>query len=377
METIYLDCAASAPVAPEVSRRIAEAERDLCGNAASVHASGVKASRAVEKSRMIIANRLGVSPGELYFTSGGTEANNWVLKGAVWASRKPRKHLVLSAIEHPSVLEVADWLERTGQAEVTRVAPDESGVVQPAAIERALSADTVLVSVMQVNNETGVIQPLEDIGQICRSRDVWFHSDACQGFLKERLEPRAQGLDFVTLNAHKIHGPKGVGALYIRSGIELTPLLHGGGHEEGRRSGTLNVPGIAGFGEAVARYADADVKRMRALVDAWIENMRREVAGFEVHGGEAPRTCNIVNFSIAGLSGKDIFQYLDREGVRLSTSSACHSTQLTPSHVLKAMGFSDEKANGAVRISIGKHTVKSELEKVSAHLIYLSKSGAR
>jgi len=351
-----------------VTERMAEVQRSLYANAASVHGPGVRAARAVEVARARVAAGLGCDPDEVRFTSGGTESNNLALKGAVWAAPPGDRHLVVSAIEHPSVLEAAAWLEDTGQARVTRVPPDGDGRVRAGDVAGALEPRTVLVSVMHVNNETGAIQPLAEIGRVCRDRGVLFHSDACQGFLKAPLAPRAWGLDLVTLNAHKVHGPKGVGALWVREGVRIAPLLHGGGHEAGLRSGTVNVPGIAGFGEAVARYGETDVARMRVLKSRLVEGLARAFPALRWNGPPDLTACAVVNFSLPGHTGKWLFQQLDRRGIHVSPSSACHSTKLTPSHVLLAMGRTDEEANAALRVSIGRFTTADDVDRLLAAL---------
>ncbi|MCK6531202.1 cysteine desulfurase [Myxococcota bacterium] len=359
---MFLDNAASTPVDPAVAARMDEVQRTLWANPSSVHVPGARAMREVERARVRIAERIGASPEEVHFTSGGTEANNLALKGAVWAT-SGSAHLVVSCVEHPSVLEVAAWLEGTGQARVTRLPVGGDGRVSVPDVEAALSDGTTLVSVMHVNNETGAIQPIGEIGRLCRQRGVVFHSDSCQGFLKARLDVAEQGLDLLTLNAHKVHGPKGVGALFVRRGVPLAPLLHGGGHEGGLRAGTLNVPGIAGFGEAVARFGEGEAARMGALRDRLLGGLRRDFPRARVHGPEGARICGIVNFALPGIPGKWLFQRLDARGIQVSASSACHSASLTPSPVLKAMGLTDDEANEALRVSIGRFTGAEEIDR--------------
>ncbi len=363
---IYLDNAASTPVDPDVAAYMLDIQLHHGANPSSVHRTGLRAAREVELARVRIAERLRCAPETLTFTGCATEANNTVLKGIIWASAGrtagPPPHIVVSAIEHPSILDVAAWLEQTGQARVTRVPVDREGRVTPDALAAALQDDTVLASVMHVNNEVGTVQPLADLGALCRDRGVLFHSDACQGFLKEDLDLSTLPVDLLTINAHKVHGPKGVGALYRRPGVRLTPLLHGGGHEEGRRSGTLNVAGIAGFGEAVVRYTAAEAARVRALRDDLLRRLAAHLPRLRVNSPTVGAVCNIVNVSAPGHSGKKIFMALDRRGVQVSSSSACHSTKLTPSHVLLAMGMDDRQADEALRISVGRFTRPEDLD---------------
>ncbi|RME21358.1 MAG: cysteine desulfurase [Deltaproteobacteria bacterium] len=378
---IYLDNAASTPVDPEVAARMHEVQLHQGANPASVHRDGLRAAREVELARARIAERLGCPPETLTFTGCATEANNMVLKGVVWSATARRgapsrpPHVVVSAIEHPSILDVAAWLERSGQARVTRLPVDRQGRVSADTLAAALDDDTVLVSVMHVNNEVGTIQPLAELGAVCRDRGVLFHSDACQGFLKETLDLSTLPVDLLTINAHKVHGPKGVGALYQRPGVELTPLLHGGGHESGRRSGTLNVAGIAGFGEAVVRYTADEVDRIGALRDLLVTRLSTRIPDLRIHSPPTGAVCNIVNLAVPGHSGKKLFMALDRRGIQVSSSSACHSTKLTPSHVLLAMGLDDRQADEALRVSLGRFTRPEDLDALVDALVDILESG--
>jgi len=367
---VYFDHAASTPVDELAAARSAAVAR-VVGNPASVHSAGVWATREVERARGRVAAALGAAPEEVFFTSGATESNNLALKGVVWASARRAPHVIVSAVEHPSVLEPARWLAAAGHARLTVVGVDTHGLVDPRAVLAALTADTVLVSVQQANNETGVLQPLGDIGAQCRERGILLHVDASQGFCKVPLDVRTVPVDLITASSHKLHGPKGVGLLYVREGLELIPLLHGGGHESGVRGGTLNTPGIAGFGEAVVQYNRADIERISALRDRFELQLRRRIPSLRVHGAEAPRVATISNFAVPGVSGKALFLDLDRRGVQVSASSACHSTLLTPSPVLIAMGYSEAQANEAVRVSFGRTTTPDDVDRLLSNVCEL------
>ena len=366
---VFLDNAASAPPDPAVLDHMSKVDRRHAANPSSVHRPGLRAMREVELARHRIAARLGVEPDTIVFTSGGTEANNLALKGAVWAAPRHRRHLLVSSIEHPCVLETAAWLHHTGQAEVSHIPVDPLGQVDPTTVARMIRPDTLLVSVMHANNEVGTLQPLHAIGEVCRAAGVLLHTDACQSFCKVPLDASALPIDLITINGHKVHGPKGVGALYVRPGVALSPLFHGGGHEEGMRSGTLNVPGIAGFGTAVHVYPPADGPRMAALTRTLLGWLNEALPGVRVNGAGPDGVGNILNISVPGHSGKALFMALDRRGVAVSSSSACHATKLTPSHVLLAMGYSDEQADEALRISLGRFTTRADIEALRDTLV--------
>ena len=365
---IYLDAAASTPIAPEVVELMRRVQAEVEANPSSIHKPGLRATRTVELARNLVAERLGVAPETLTFTSGATESNNLALKGTIWAAGGG--HLVVSAIEHPSVLDVARWLEQTGQAEVTVVPVDGRGRVRVDDVEAALRPDTRLVSVMLANNEIGSVQPLDELGRLGRERGVLVHTDATQGLFKVPLDVAA--VDLLTFNGHKIHGPKGVGALYVRPGVELTPLFHGGGHELGRRPGTLNVAGIAGLGEAVRLYVPGDADVLRGHRQGLLARLRERFPGVYVNGPEDGGLPAVLNVGFPGRSGKQLAKELDRRGIQVSASSACHATELTPSHVILALGRSPQEAGEALRISFGRHTRPADLDALLEALTELS-----
>jgi cysteine desulfurase len=358
----YLDAAATTCLDPAAAARMAKTERKYDANPASVHSAGIGAAMAIERARMQVAGRLNCPPECLIFTSCATESNNMALKGAVFSADPQDRHLIISPIEHPSVRATARWMRDAGLVELTELPVDSMGRVSPQEVARAIRPGTVLVSVMHANNEVGTVQPLQEIAQVCHDMGTLLHVDACQGFLKAPLDVAGWGLDLVTLSSHKVHGPKGVGALVIGDGITLTPLLHGGDHELGKRSGTLNAPGIAGFAEAAVQYTPSEVARITELRDGLLGWLRENVAGLTVHGPGEQGICSILNVGIPGWSGKELAKALDRNGVLVSASSACHSTLLTPSHVLIAMGFTEAQADSALRISLGRFTTDAELQ---------------
>ena len=368
---VYLDHAASTPVDPEAHARVQRVSA-IAGNPASVHAAGVEATREVERARSRIAGVIGCEPDELLFTSGATEANNLALKGVVLGQRGRVPHLLVSAVEHPSVTEPARWLAEAGFARLTMLPVDGEGRLRPEALADALDADAVLVSVQHANNETGVLQDLSSLARVCRRAGVLLHVDASQSLCKAPLDVRALGIDLLTASGHKLHGPKGVGILYVREGVPLVPLLHGGGHERGLRGGTLNAPGIAGFGEAVVRYSAADREYIAGLQRYFEAGLRTRFPDVRIHGEAAPRVANITNFALPGRGGKALFLDLDRRGILVSASSACHSTLLTPSPVLIAMGYTEAEANEALRVSFGRGTTAAELDALLVTLTELT-----
>jgi cysteine desulfurase len=360
MKQIYFDNAASTKVDERVLKEMLPYFTEKYGNASSVHEKGMEAKRALEDSRNTIARAIGANKDEIYFTSGGTESNNFALKGLFFSNFPKKNHIIITKIEHDCVINTCKWLEKQG-ANVTYLNVDKDGFVNSADIEKAITDKTIVVSVIHGNNEIGTIQDLEKIGKICRERKVLLHTDACQSFTKVPIDVRKQNLDLVTLNSHKIHGPKGVGALYIRKSIEITPLLHGGGHERGLRSGTENVSGIVGFAKAAEIANKKDVEKMRELRDKMINELLR-IPGIRLNGPKENRLCNNVNISFEKVDGEVIGGYLENDGILTSTGSACMSHSTGISHVLKAIGLSDEKASNSIRISISRFTTQEDVD---------------
>ena len=366
---IYLDNAATTKPAPAALRAMSECARRCYGNPASLHRLGVEASKAVERARLTLAESLGAEPDEIVFTSGGTEANNLALKGAAFAAKR-RGHVVLSAVEHPSVAAAAGALRGWGWR-VSVVGVDGEGLVDPARVARAITPATVLVSVMHANHEVGTIEPVTELGRLCRRRGVLFHCDACQSFTKEALDVRKVPADFVSVNAHKLHGPKGVGALYARRGAALAPLLYGGGHVGGRRSGTLNVPGIAGFAAAIEDADPRDAAAMRRLRDRLLGALRRGVPGLRLNGPREARLCNNLNVTLPETEAKTLLQKLSAAGIYASAGAACSSAKAEPSPVLAAIGLSPREAARSLRLSLGRWTTRAEVDAAARTILRL------
>ena len=367
-QQIYFDNAATTKVDERVVKEMLPYFSENFGNASSQHDVGIRAKEALEKSRRIIAKKINAKPSEIIFTSGGTESNNLTLKGLFFANYPGKNHLITTKIEHDSILNVCKWLESQG-GKVTYLNVDREGFVNPEDIKKEITDKTFLVSVIHGNNEIGTIQDLEEIGKICREKGVLFHTDACQSFTKVPIDIKNQNIDLLTLNAHKIYGPKGVGALYLKEGIKIVPLAHGGGHERKLRSGTENIPGIVGFAKAVDIASEKDVKKMENLRDNLIEGLLK-IENVGLNGPKGyKRLCNNVNVSFNNIEGESIGGYLENEGIYTSTGSACMSNTLQTSHVLKALGLTPLQSNSSLRISISKYTteqdVKYFLEKIT------------
>ncbi|MCK4647573.1 cysteine desulfurase [Candidatus Pacearchaeota archaeon] len=360
MKQIYLDNAATTKVDEEVLKTMLPYFNERYGNASSQHLVGQEAKHGLEDSRRKIAKAIGAKQHEIIFTSGGTESNNFAIKGLFFANFPEKNHIIISKIEHDCVLNACKWLE-TQEAEITYLNVDEEGFVNPKDVEKAITDKTILVSIIHGNNEIGTIQDLEAIGKICKQRGVLFHTDACQSFTKVLIDVKKQNLDLVTLNAHKIHGPKGVGALYKREGIKITPLAHGGGHEKNLRSGTENILGIVGFAKAIGITKEKDVEKMIQLRNRLIEGILK-IPNVKLNGSKEKRLCSNVNVSFNNIEGEAIGGYLENYGICTSTGSACSSHSLESSHVLKAIGLSPIQANSSLRISLSKYTTQEEID---------------
>ena len=361
MKQIYLDNAATTKVDEKVAQIMEKYLVEEYGNASSQHLLGEAARRAIEGSREIIAKAIGAKYKELIFTGSGTESNNTVIKSLFWQNYPKKNHIITSKIEHDCVLNACKWLEKRG-AEVTYLDVDVNGFVNPKDVEKAITDKTFLVSIIHGNNEIGTIQDLAAIGKICKFHGVLFHTDACQSFTKVEINVKKQDVDLMTLNAHKIHGPKGVGALYIRDGIKFDPLLHGGGHEFGLRSSTENVAGIVGFAKAYKISSSRDVKNMYKLRDYFIGELLK-IPKVNLNGPSGKsRLCNNINISFNNIEAESVGSFLNVKGIFTSVGSACSSHTLEPSHVIIALGDDIVKANSSVRISISKYTTKEEID---------------
>lgn len=358
-ETVYLDNSATTPVAEPVIDAMLPVLRSTYGNASSLHGAGRAAHKAIDTARAEVAERLSVAPNEIVFTAGATEANNLAIIGAGLAAGE-QGHIIASSVEHHAVLHSVDWLAGRG-LDVTILDVDPDGRVDPEQVQEAIREDTLLVSVMAGNNEIGTIQPIDRIGEICRERGVLFHTDAVQAFGKIHLP--IETVDLLSISAHKFHGPKGVGFLFVRKGTRLTPILHGGGHEGGLRSGTENVPGIVGLAAATRLAFDERPEvtaRMRAFRERLIDEVLR-IPGTRLNGHRSESLPHIANFSFQGIEGESLIMRLDEHGIMASTGSACSSPNLEPSHVLVAIGVPLPMAHGSLRVSTGRQTTETEI----------------
>jgi len=365
---IYLDYNASTPIDPAVAAAMRPLLEEAFGNPSSGHWASMPAKAALEKARSQVAALLGCAPDEVVFTSGGSEANNLALKGVFFALRHKGEHIITTHIEHPAILRPCQFLETLG-AKVTLLPVDGAGRVDPEAVRRAITPRTILISVMHANNEVGTIQPIEEIAAIAREHGILFHTDAAQSVGKIPTRVDDLGVDLLTIAGHKLYAPKGVGALYVRRGVELEPLIHGAGHEQGRRAGTESALLAAGLGVACALAQDlAPMAHVRALRDHFWNELQRRFGGDVVLNGHAKhRLPNTLNISFVGRIGAEILHRLD--GVAASTGSACHSGRVELSPVLKAMSVPPEVGLGAIRFSLGRATTSDEIDTVAERLL--------
>ena len=364
MEDIYLDYNATTPVREEVLEIMNRVARDCYANPSSIHFPGRRAKTVMDESRETIANVLGVKPSEIIFTSGGTESDNLAVAGI--ALGRPAGHVITSAIEHPAVLETCRSLEKRGYS-LTLIPVDRSGRVDPAAVEAAIREDTCLISIMWANNETGVVQPVGEIGKIAHEHGLPFFSDAVQAFGKIPLDLSDGAVDMLSLSGHKIYAPKGIGALYIRRKIRPAALIQGGGQEKNLRSGTENVPGIAALAEAcrlVVEEQTEEMRRLAALRDAFESRVLSEIPKVWVNGREAERIPNTSSLTFAGTESEAVLVGLDEFGIAASSASACSASHADPSHVLRAMGLTRDQAEATIRFSFGRLSRTAQIDKV-------------
>ncbi len=370
MRRVYLDHSATTPVRFEVLEAMLPYFNQKFGNPSSIHGSGREAKVALEESREKVAQVLTAAPNEIYFTSGGTESDNLAIKGTAFANRKKGKHIITSRIEHHAVLESCKFLENEG-FEITYLPVSAAGLVDPQSLLEAIRPDTILVSIMHANNEVGVLQPIEMLSQIARGKDVYFHTDAVQSAGKVPIDVRDLKVDMISMSGHKIYGPKGVGALFIRKGVRITPWAHGGHHEHSRRAGTENVPGIVGFARALElmnQEMNENTSHLRNLTDTFYRKVVQSIPDVVLHGDPERRIPNILNLSFKGVEGESVILSLDLQGVAVASGSACTSGTLQPSHVLSAMEVPPEIAQGAVRFSFGRSNTMQDVEYVTGLL---------
>ena len=372
---IYMDNGATTKIDENVLKTMMPFFTDKYANPSSSHSFGQDAKDAIDKARGRIAESINANDDEIFFTSGGTESNNWVLKGVAFAAKKEDKnknHIITTKIEHKSILNSCKWLEDNAEFTTTYLDVDKDGFVNPEDVRKAITSKTILVSIIHGNNEVGTIQDIEAIGKICKESKVLFHTDVCQSYSKSELDVKKQNIDLMTLNAHKIHGPKGIGALYVKRDTRIMDWQQGGSHEKGMRSGTENVHGIVGFGEAV-KIAKNDFKKnnkyISELRDKLIKGIMENVENVKLNGPDIKengnkRLSNNVNFSFSAIEGESLGGYLDQKWVCSSTGSACNARTLEPSYVLKAMGLTDEEANGSLRLTLSKFNTEEEIDYV-------------
>ena len=361
---VYLDHNATTPVLPAVLEAMTTVFRDDFGNASSVHAFGQAAKRRLEEARRQVAHALGAQPNEIVFTSGGTEADNLAILGLVRYDTRPVKHVITSAIEHPAVLETCAQLEREG-VEVTRVPVNSQGLVDPDDVRRALRRETVLITIMHANNELGTIQPIAEIARLARESGVWMHSDGVQALGKTPVDVNELGVDLYSISAHKIYGPKGVGALFVRQGVPLGRIQFGGHHERDRRPGTENVPGAVGLAAAISLMQsdfEQETARLARLRDRLEQGILERIPNVSVNGRGAPRVPNTSNICFRGVDGEALLIALDLAGFAVSSGSACSSGASEPSHVLTAIGLDRKDARASLRFSLGRLNTEDQIE---------------
>ena len=360
---VYLDHGATTPVDKEVVKAMLPYFTKDFGNASSLHQFGQKAKEALENSREIIAKKLNAEPKEIVFTGSGSESDNLAIKGIAYANKDKGNHIITSKIEHPAILETCKALEKEGFG-VTYLDVDEEGFISLEELKKSITNKTILVSIMHANNEIGTIEPIEEIGKICKEKKVYFHTDAVQSFTKVPIDVKKMNVDLISLSSHKIHGPKGVGALFIKNGTKIQKMTHGGHHENDKRAGTENIPGIVGFTKAAELANEEYTSHMTKLRDALIKELEK-IPNSQLNGPRGnKRLCNNANLSFHFIEGESALLRLDMKGIAVSTGSACSSQSLTPSHVLTAIGLKPEIAHGSLRFTLGRENTEKEIDYV-------------
>lgn len=366
MDRIYLDNAATTPVDKKVLEAMLLYYSDVFGNPSSLYSYGQEAKKAIEEAREKVAKALGADSDEIYFTSGGSESDNWALKGVAYALKDKGNHIITTEIEHHAVLNTCRYLEKEG-FKVTYLPVDEYGLVKPEDLKKAITDKTILVSIMFANNEIGTIEPIEELVKIAHEKNVYFHTDAVQAVGNIPIDVKKLDVDLLSLSAHKIYGPKGVGALYIKKGVKIHSLIQGGTQERNRRAGTENVPGIVGLGEAmelITKNLDSHINKLTFLRDKLINGILEKIPYARLNGHPTKRLPGNVNVSFEFIDGESLILNLDMAGICASSGSACTSGSLEPSHVLLAIGLSKELARGSLRLTIGKDNTEEDIDKV-------------
>lgn len=366
MNRIYLDNAATTPVHPAVLEQMLPYFTQFYGNASSIYATGREARKAVEDARRQVAQAINCTPGEVFFTSGGTESDNWAIKGSALALQDKGRHIISSTIEHHAVLHSLDALKKQG-FEISLVPVDDLGRVDPEKVEQLIRPDTVLITIMAANNEIGTLQPIAEIGRIAKKHKVVFHTDAVQAVGAIPVDVQQMQVDLLSLSAHKFHGPKGVGALFVRKGLRLVPLMDGGAQEKNRRAGTENLPGIVGLGQAIqlaTSNLEQKAEQISSLRDYLIKGILDRIPQVRLNGDPVQRLPNNVNVSVRFIEGEALLLRLDMAGIAASSGSACTSGSLDPSHVLLAIGLPHEIAHGSLRLTLSDLTTRQEIDQV-------------
>jgi len=366
---IYMDHAATTYTAKEVVEAMLPYFSDEFGNPSSVYSIGQSNKKVLDQARKQVASAINAQPDEIYFTNGGTESDNWALKGVAFANERKGKHIITTAIEHHAVLHSCEWLASRG-FEITYLPVDKYGMVSPESVEKAIRPDTTLISVMYANNEVGTIQPIAEIGTIARKHGIYFHTDAVQAVGHVPIDVVSENIDLLSLSGHKFYGPKGIGALYIRKGTRIQSFIHGGAQEKKRRAGTENVPGIAGLGAAVERavsHMPEETDRLTALRNELTRELLK-IPATHLNGHPTKRLPNNTNIIFEYIEGESVLLLLNMKGICASTGSACNSASLEPSHVLTAMGIPHEIAHGSIRLTIGERTTMEDVKIVTAAL---------
>jgi len=364
--TIYLDHAATTPVKPAVLEAMRPYYTEHFGNPSSIYGIARESRKAIETARAQVAKALGATPDEIYFTSGGSESDNWAIKGVAFANRKKGNHIITSAIEHHAVLHTCQYLEKEGFS-VTYLPVDSSGLVDPEDLEKAITDKTILISIMYANNEIGTIEPVAELGAIAKKHKIYFHTDAVQAIGNIPIDVKAQNIDLLSLSAHKFYGPKGCGALYIRKGVKIDNPIHGGGQESRRRAGTENIAGIVGLGTAI-ELATVDIgghnARIAVLRDRLLKGILDTIPYSRLNGHPERRLPGNLNVSFEFIEGESMLLWLDDEGICGSTGSACTSGSLEPSHVMLAIGLPHEVAHGSLRLTLGDANTEQDVDRV-------------
>lgn len=361
---IYLDYSATTPVKREVFEEMVPYLTDYYGNPSSIYKIGQSSKEAILLAKERIASLVGATPEEIYFTGSGTEADNWAIIGTYDSLKTKGNHIITSSFEHHAVLHSLKYLEEQG-AEVTYLPVSKDGLVNPEDVKNAIKDNTILITVMMVNNEIGTIQPVKEISKIAKEKKILFHTDAVQALGNIKIDVNDLGVDLMSMSAHKIYGPKGIGALYIKKGVKIENFLHGGGQENKRRAGTENLAGIAGFGKAALiaeKNFDSHVLHLREMRDYFLKKVSERIPDFNINGSMEKRHPGNLNLAFNYIEGEGILLLLDKEGIQVSTGSACNSQSLTPSHVLSAIGVPVERIHGSIRFSFGDFTTKEDVD---------------